>query len=524
MMKRRTMLFTTILLLLSGTASYVQAAPKTPPASDTASPAVKSSPAQEPELLRGVANYREGNYEEAYDDLVKARDKAPDSSVAAYYLGATLKKLQQFGKAVPHLRAAVTLQPPVNQAYLELADAYYAEGSTEAALKALESCEQEGVEPGQTSLLKGLVQMKKNKYRDAASSFEKAKSLDASLAPSADFQLAVIYDRSGETGKARDLFLQVANADGESDIGMMARQQAEALTSRMESKKAFHATADLQYQYDSNVVLMPDGSVSSISGKSDSAAVAAVRAEYEPELSAPYGLKLDYSFYASLYQKLRTYDVQNHTVGVTPTYRIGQNLASIDVNGSFMLVDNKKYYQALSLSPEYLFVTGENQYTKVLLRFQQNDYLYPLDSSMTDENRDGYDTAAGFSWYKLIAAQKGYLNVKYELNKEKTKGRNWSYLGNKAFAGALFPATDRMKFSAGLEAYFQNYDNARQDPSSQVDVKRRDTIYTASLDGLYAITANIDLHAQYVYVQADSTESIYKYHKNVVGAGVYVKF
>ena len=86
-----------------------------PSAGPQATPPAREQPASVPGqeiLIQGVNNFRLGNYEEALDEFTTARAQDPQSSVAAYYLGVTLKKMEQFQNAIPPLMAAVTLQPP----------------------------------------------------------------------------------------------------------------------------------------------------------------------------------------------------------------------------------------------------------------------------------------------------------------------------------------------------------------------------------------------------------------------------
>ena len=281
----------TALITMASSQAYGQQTkrPKAPePQQVQAQPAV-----QKDSLQSGRDHYQRGEYEEALKDLKEARAQNPQSAMAAYYLGMTFKKMEDFTEAARNLREAVALQPPVKEAFVELADAYYAIGKNDEALHALEVSEREGVEPAQSAFLRGLVLLKKKKYDEATASFEKAKALDQKLAASADYQIATVYERQGKEAEALNRFRALAAADPGSGIGEMAQQQADVLTSKRQPAKKFHATVDVQYQYDSNVVLKPDSAVTAtISGKHDSAAVVAAHAEYAPELTAPYGLKL----------------------------------------------------------------------------------------------------------------------------------------------------------------------------------------------------------------------------------------
>jgi tetratricopeptide (TPR) repeat protein len=471
-------------------------------------------------LEKGQALYRRGEYEEALEDFKEARAREPQSAMVAYYLGLTFKKMENFNEAVRNFREAVTLQPQVKEAFVELADVYYAIEKNDEALHALEVAEREGVEPAQTAFLRGLVLLKKSRFDEAAAAFEKSKALDPKLAASADFQIATVYERQGKRAEAINRFRALAAADPESSVGEMAQQQADVLTLKRRPAKRFHATADVQYQYDSNVVLKPDSSVTAtISGKRDSAAVVAARAEYEPELTAPYGLKLQYALYLSEYRELKNFNVQSHTLGASPAYRIGNNTAQLQLNGNYTLVDNAKYLRFLSAAPVYSFVTGEDQYAQASLRYQKNDFLAAPPTP--DEDRSGNDVAAGISWFRLVAGQKGYVNLKYELNKDKTTGVNWSYLGNKLYAAALYPVSERIRVMMGLEAYDQNFDNPNTSFQNQ---KRKDRTYTANIQGLYEITRAVDLHLQYMYIKERSTIDVYGYHKDIVGLGLYAKF
>lgn len=481
----------------------------------------QSASQKEPNYLQsGQAHYERGEYEEALRSLKEARAREPGSAKAAYYHGMTLKKMGDLAGAAQNLREAVTLQPPVKEAFVELADAYYAIGKNDEALHAIEVAEREGVEPAQTAFLRGLVLLKKKKFDEATASFEKAKSLDRTLAASADYQIATVYERQGKEAEALSRFRALAAADPGSSIGEMAQQQADVLTSKSQPAKRFRATVDVQYQYDSNVVLKPDSAVTAtISGKHDSAAVVVGHAEYAPELTAPYGLKLQYALYLSQYQELKSFNVQSHTIGASPSYRIGNNTAHLQLNANYTLVDNAKYLSTLSAAPMFSFVTGEDQYAQASLRYQKNDFL--IDPPTPDEDRSGNDVAAGISWFKLVAGQKGYVNLRYEANKEKTTGVNWSYLGNKLYAAALYPVGNRVQAMLGLEAYDQKFDNPN---TSFQNAKRKDITYTANIQGMYAITRVVDLHLQYMYIKDHSSIDVYGYHKNIVGLGLYAKF
>ena len=494
-----------------------------PPAGPQATPPAREQPASAPGqemLMQGVNDFRLGNYEEAFDELTKARAQDPQSSVAAYYLGVTLKKMQQFHNAIPHLMAAVTLQPPAKQAYLELADAYYVTDQLDPALRALDLAQKENIDPGQAAFLRGLVLVKKRAYAPALASFDQAKSIDPKLALACDYQIALIYARTGKQTEARDLFQAIAEKDAASDEGRMARQQADSLNARLKERKPFSGMANVQYQYDSNVVLKPDQSAAAqgISGQSDMVAVLALRAEYAPEVQLPYGAKFQYSGYLSSHRKLRTYDMQSHTLAVVPSYRMKENSASLPISFNYTLLDNTRYLQAYALTPTYSFAISDDQNAQVSILYQKKDFLQT--PAFSAENQDATDTGFGLAWFRVIADQKGFLNIRYDLTKENATGANWSYLGNKLGGSMLYPFTEKIKLALGLEADRLDFDNVH----TVFGIKRADTTYTASAQMLYALTHAFDGQLQYVWTQNDSNIPVYAYHKNVISVGVNARF
>jgi tetratricopeptide (TPR) repeat protein len=76
-------------------------------------------------LQEGIRQYQGDNYEEAVELLKKAREAAPQSTEAAFWLGMAYKQQNAFPEAVPHLTDAVALSPPIREAIVELIDVLY---------------------------------------------------------------------------------------------------------------------------------------------------------------------------------------------------------------------------------------------------------------------------------------------------------------------------------------------------------------------------------------------------------------
>lgn len=471
-------------------------------------------------LAQGIKDFKAENYEEALSSLLKARKEEPSSSVAAYYLGLTYKQLQNYKEAAIHLADALKLTPGVKDARLDLAEVYYLLGLQEESLKQLSLAEQEGVKPAQTAFLKGLVLMKLDKNKDAADAFKKAKELDASMTQAANFQIGIALVREGNADEAGKMFKEVIVADPNSDMAQFANQYIEALSRKLEGAKPFKLTLNANYQYDSNVILKPSSQTVSggISGEYDSVYVGMLRAEYTPVASGQFNLKTQYSLYYSNHDRLHTYDVMSHTLSVIPGYAMMDSMLNLLLSYNYTSVDNSDYLYTGEISPGYTFTLVPGQMAQLAFRYQYKEFIKPPYAKT--EDRDSQEYAASMGWFWFFAGNKGFVNLKYELNKEDTDGINWSYTGNKGDLNIIVPLTTAVKFNVYGEAYYQEFDHT----NTYFLKPRQDITYTGSAMLSYKFFKNLEAQAQYTYTSADSNIAIYDYDKNVTSVGIEIRF
>lgn len=472
------------------------------------------------DLKQGISNLKEENYEEAVEDFKKARMADPDSSIAAYFLGIAYKKVENNREALANLNDAVALQPAVKEAVIELADVLYQLGDMEGALRELQIAEKDGISPAQTSFLKGLVLLKLGKNMDAVESFNKAKSLDEKLVTSANYQIAIASFQEGKLSEAQMMFNEIVVRDPNADIAQFANQYIDAITRRLKEEKPFRGAIGIQYQYDDNVLLKPGDSTAAagITDEADNVGVVNLRAEYVPKLKGPYGIKGQYSLYLNKHEDLTTHDIQSHTIAVVPNYNLENSSLSLLLGYNYTLVEDEKYLQTVTVSPTYTFTLAEDRFAQVFVRYQVKDYL--KDSISPDEDRDGNDSGIGGAWFYLIAEKKGFLNARYEFNREDTDGRNWRYAGHKFGVSFLYPLADKLTFNLGGEGYLQNYEKTH----TAFNKKRNDKTYTYNTMFSYNIYDDMNIQAQYAYIRGESNIVVYDYDKNIFTLGVELRF
>src|SRR3989338_5987388 len=471
-------------------------------------------------LTQGISDYRAENYEEALSYFQKARKQDPKSSMAAYYLGLTYKVLQNYKEATFHLIDAIKLSPGVKDGFLDLAETYYQLGLNEESLKQLNFAEEQQVKPAQTAFLKGLVLAKLEKNKEAGDSFNKAKALDGTMAQAANFQIGVLVVKECKREDAGRVFKELVVTDPNSDTAQFANQYLEALSRKQEEAKALKLSLGVNWEYDDNVILKPSSQTvaAGISGEHDTRFVSLFRAEYAPAFSGQFGIKAQYSVYYSDYQKLGSYDVMSHTLALVPGYTMADSMLNLLLSYNYTLVDDDKYMWAGTASPQYTFMPWPGQMGQFALRYQKKELRQPPFTK--DEDRDAQEYAASMGWFSFFAGNKGFVNLKYELNKEDTDGINWNYVGNKGSLNIIMPLNDALKFNVSGEAYYQRYNP----DNTNFLKKREDMTYTWSAMLSYEFYKNIEAHLQYVYIRDDSNIAIYDYRKNVSGVGVEVRY
>ena len=473
-----------------------------------------------PILERGIGQYKHENYDEALLSLKKAREESPQSTLAAYYLGLTLKQTQNYKGAVPHLRDAVTFSPKIKGALIELIDCLYQLDELEEAKKWIEEAEKEGLRPAQIAFLKGLILLKDGDSQGAISAFEKAKELDKSMAQTSNYQIGIARLKSRAFGDAKLAFKEVIAQDPSSTAASLANEYISAITKAEEATKPLRLSFGAAWQYDDNVILKPSDTslATDVTDKADSREVFTGKAELNHRFSDLVGISGQYLLYYAKQNDLGFYDLVSNTFAGQPSLYFKNGFLTFPFGYNHVLVNDKAYLSSPFASGVYNFMLGSSSMGQVSVKYQHRDYLWT--PSTTDEDRDGNELGAGAGWYLFYAKNRGFLNIRYALNKDWTEGNNWTYLGNRATATVLVPVLDKLNFTVSGDMYLQDFENTH----TVYIVRRKDTVWTISALLAYKFYKDSEIQLQYTHILDDSNISIYGYTRNIYSAGVEIKF
>lgn len=477
-------------------------------------------------LKEGIAQYREENFEEAVDVLIKARQQEPSSSTAAFFLGLTYKQVMNYPEALKNLRDAVQLTPRIKQALVELIDVLYRLGKPEnlkEAHKWISVGENAGIYPAKIEFLKGLVLQKEDKNMDAIQSFEKAKKLQPSMTQSAEVQIALSYLKERDLKKAKDRLKTAVLFDPKSDLASFARRYQDLVEKRMELEKPLRVTVGLFGQYDSNVVLKPldDSVAGGVTDEGSYGTTGSLKVDYLPVLKGPWLFNAQYSLSGVFYQKHAT--THNNIINgiyLAPGYNFGKYAVNLAVNYNHVMVRNpgfEKYMDTYNAGPMIRFSFAPGHLAEVAVNYGQKEYKEgPL---TPEEDRDSsiFTTYASWIW---IFQKDSFFNVRYEYSNENADGTNWENEGHRISLNMAIPVYEKIKLQLSGQAFFQDYKNVH----TTFNVKRNDDVYQGALGFTWEFFKNTNLIVQYTHIRANSNISIYDYRKDMYMGGVEYRF
>ena len=484
------------------------------------SPAFADEVKVSPILEKGIGQYKHENFEEALVTLREARREDPASTLAAYYLGLVYKQMQDFNNAITNLNDAVNKPPKIKGALIELIDCLYQMNRTDEAIGWVGEAEKEGIRPAQVAFLKGLLLSRQGKDEDAVEAFGHAKALDAAMGQSCDYQIGVIYLKTHKYRDAKRVFQQVVLVDPHSNMANFANAYKDAIDTRQEAQRPLKLSAGVAWQYDDNVVLMPDNSTlaTAITDKADAREVYTGKAEYEYHFNDRFGLKGEYMGLVSKQNNLGFYDMVSNTVALTPNVYFPFGLLSMPTGYNWTSVNDKAYLSTPSTALVYSQMLGPSNMVQGLLKYQYKIYFW--DPFIADEDRDGADFTGGVGWFIFFMKNKGFVNFRYAWDREWTKGCNWDYTGNRPTVMILMPLTDKLNATVTGDLYMQKFTNR----NTVFNIYRQDKMATVSTLLAYKFYKDSEIQLQYTYSKDDSNIGVYKYQRNVFSAGVELKF
>ena len=477
-------------------------------------------------LLKGIEEYKRGNYEVAIDILQKERQQHPKSSNAAFFSGLAYKQVLDYPKAAENLRDAVTLTPRIKDALVELIDVLNRMGEAEdleEAHKWIAAAEEEKIAPAKTAFLKGLVLQKQGKNLEAVKSFENAVALDESLAQSAEVQMAVSYIKERDLKMARERFRAAVTHDPQSDLAGFARRYLDTVEKRIFEERPLRFTLGVFGQYDSNVVLKPVDSVAAtgITDEETYALLSNFRVDYVPVIKGPWLFHARYSAAGTFHKEHSTsHDYISNGFYAAPGYNFGNCALNLAFNYNHTLLRDpnyKQYVDIFSTGPLFRIFVRQNHLLEFFVGYDIKEYNQAI--LIPEEDRDAEGLRAYTSWIWFL--KKGaFFNARYEFSQANADGVWWDSDGNTFSFNTVYPLREKLKLQLSGQAFLQDYNNYH----SVFNTKRDDETYTGSVGITWECCKKMNWVVQYSKIRGYSNIAIYDYKRDIFTTGIEFKF
>jgi Flp pilus assembly protein TadD len=471
-------------------------------------------------LEKGIAEFKAENYEEALEFLIKAREQRPESSQAACYLGMTYNQMGEYRKAAKHLRDAIRLAPPVQDAYSELIQALSYLNELREAKDWIAKAEQEGVKPGQIAYMKGLILLKEGKDSEAIDAFKKAKQMDPSLRQTSDMQIAMVLTKQRRFVEAKETLKAIISVDPLSEMGTYAREYEMAFSQGLKKYKSWWASAGVAYQFDDNAVLKPNTSIPGfpISGQRDSSVVNTLGFRYTPLLSGPWFFNAQYNFYANTHADQHRVNLLYQTVSITPGYQFQKGALTLPLAYTYELVHEEPYMAIALARPTLSFLFLPQHLGQFSMGYMRREML--TNPPNRYENRDGNIFTVSPGYIYSFKNGRGFLMFQYEFSNDNTEGKNWDNTGNQVLLNLLLPVIDKWSVTLLGSMFFQDYWHT----NTPFGMKRRDRTYYGAVGVRWEVLNGLNLNLQYSHTYADSNISVYEYKRNIYNVGLEYTF
>jgi len=479
---------------------------------------------QEPSLLKeGIKQYKEENYEEAFEILTKARIQDPGSSPAAFFLGLTYKQMMNYSKALENFRDAVTLKPQIKEALVELIDLAIQLGKFEEAKKWIGVAEEEKIFETKIAFLKAQLLVKEGSYLKAIEAFEKAKSLDKSLAQAVDFQVALCYMKLKQLKKAKELFQAAIIQDPETDMATFARQYQDMVEQRIALERPFRITLGVSGNYNNNLLSNPNDHEYTSGSMNEEVYFTSpsLRINYTPAIKSPWLFTAQYALSGSFHDKFSTTrDTISNSISIVPGYNFGRFTLNLATTYSYSMLrdpSQKEYSDSLSVGPMLRMALAQNQMLELFGGYSRKEYFQPPSREEEDKDSTGYN--AYISWICMLKGT--FLNLKYEYIFEDTDGVWWDNKGHKFSANVVIPLFDKVKLQLSSQVFLQDYKNNHILLDNN---QREDETYTGSLGLTWEFMKNTSLITQFTKTRVDSNIGYYEYEQGLYSAGLEYRY
>lgn len=281
----------------------------------------------------------------------------------------------------------------------------------------------------------------------------------------------------------------------------------------------FSFSAAAGFQYDSNVILEPDNPL--VPGKErrgDWRAVVNLDGNYVFYKSASAKADVGYHLYQSLHRKLEDFNVQQHTLSASASYKPVRStglLLTYSFTPSYVSAEHYSTENRLEFALSHQYT--QRSLTELALAGEEKRFITNAEfPSNAERNASNGSVRLG---HTVMLTRETAIAAEYSYDKDSADVSTWDYTGNR---GALMVRTKLPWFTVFLSgSYYDRKYGAFAD--SPLATKRRDEMQEYGLTLSRDITRSLAVSFVETYIVNDSNLAPYEYTRSIIGLAVEVK-
>jgi tetratricopeptide (TPR) repeat protein len=494
-------------------------------------------------VAQAILAYDAHRYDEALSLLKEALAQDPNNVEALYYSGLVLMAQQKTEQAVEVLEKARARAPRDVSIMFLLGVGYFALERYDQAEGPLTQVLNERPQTEGIGYYVGLIRYRKKDYQGALKAFRAETSTNPNIQQLVRFYSGLTLAILGLPEQAvaevdAALRLQTGSA-----LTGPAERIRDTLASAREAERRLHAEVRLGFLYDSNVAVVPqpshDPTAESLRHRNTATPgeLAALRLEYAWLRTGGWESTVAYSFFQTYNNRLPSFNVQDHLVAGSLSYRAAVGSMAFQVgtqySWDYLSLGGDDFLQRHTATIFGTLVENQSNLTTLLGRFQDKDFYVTAPGQLEDEDRDARNWMVGFAHVFRFAQDKHYVRVGYQFDYENADGRNYSYAGNRFLAGGQYTlpwGTTRLKYDFDLHQRHYLHANSllpvlnpgtrQREDLEQNHIFRIEQVLAKNL-GPGAIGCGptapcpLTLAAEYQRTVAESNLPVFSYNRNV---------
>lgn len=495
----------------------------------TASPARAQQSEADVFVAQAILAYEDRRYDEALAFLRQALAQDPDSLDALYYTGLTLIAQHKPAEAVEPLERARRRSPDDLALLYQLGVAYFSLKDYDGAEEPLTKVFRAQPTADGVGYYVGFIRYRKRDYRGALEALRAGASTDPDIQQLSRFYAGLSLAALGERDAAATEVQEALRMQSTSVLAGPAERLRDTVLAPRRRDQRLNVELRAGLSYDTNVLLIPNPSHDPIAeaareNRDDQASLGEIfgaRFDYSFIRTGPWEASIGYQYFAIIYNDLPSFNVQSHlgTLGASYTGKVAGMpwQAAISYAYDYTILDDDPFLQRHTVGLIGTLVEGPVNLTALQFRYQHKNFSND-GSLLASDVRDASNWMAGFLHVFRFAGDRHLVRVGYQFDAEYAVGLPFSYLGNRAIAGAQYTLPWwGTRFRYDFDVHFRNYQHfsAIFPTNSPTKKARSDVEQTHIVRIEQPMPAGFTLAAEYQGIIAKSNLPIFSYDRSV---------